>query len=47
MNTTNHAAETLLRLPQVLERFPVSRSEWYAGIKEGRYGYQCLPQVSA
>ena len=26
-----------LRLPQVLAVFPVSRSSFYAGIKEGRY----------
>jgi prophage regulatory protein len=26
-----------VRLPQVLRVFPVSRSSWYAGIKEGRY----------
>lgn len=29
--------ETLLRLPEVLKRFPVSRSVWYAGVKAGRY----------
>lgn len=33
-STTN---EILLRLPQVLARFPVSRSCWYAGVKCGRY----------
>lgn len=27
----------LLRLPDVLAVFPVSRSTWYQGIKEGRY----------
>lgn len=27
----------LLRLPQVLALFPVSRSTWFAGVKEGRY----------
>lgn len=26
-----------LRLPQVLEIFPVSKSAWYAGIKAGIY----------
>ena len=26
-----------LRLPEVLALFPVSRSAWYRGIKEGRY----------
>ena len=27
----------LLRLPEVLERFPVGRSTWWAGVKEGKY----------
>jgi len=27
----------LLRLPQVLEIVPVSRSAWYAGVKKGVY----------
>lgn len=26
-----------VRLPDVLKVFPVSRSTWWAGIKEGRY----------
>jgi len=26
-----------LRLPQVLDVFPVSRSGWWQGVKEGRY----------
>jgi prophage regulatory protein len=26
-----------LRLPQVLEVFPVSRSSWWAGVKSGKY----------
>lgn len=29
--------ETLLRLPGVLARVPVSRSAWWAGVKDGRY----------
>jgi prophage regulatory protein len=29
--------QTLLRLPQVLSRFPISRSGWYAGVKAGKY----------
>lgn len=29
--------ETLLRISGVLARVPVSRSAWWAGIKEGRY----------
>jgi predicted DNA-binding transcriptional regulator AlpA len=32
-----NAEEKLLRLPQVLQLIPVSRSHWYAGIAEGRY----------
>lgn len=27
----------LLRLPQVLELIPVSRSTWWAGVKSGRF----------
>lgn len=26
-----------LRLPEVLEVFPVSRASWYAGVKSGKY----------
>lgn len=38
MNNTKTQDETkLLRLPQVLQRFPVSKSSWYQGIAEGRY----------
>ena len=29
--------ETLLRLPSVLQRFPVSRSKWLQGVKDGIY----------
>lgn len=29
--------ETLLRLRDVLAIFPVSRSAWYEGVKDGRY----------
>jgi predicted DNA-binding transcriptional regulator AlpA len=32
-----HAEVTLLRLPQVLDLIPVSRSSWWAGVKEGRF----------
>ena len=31
------APEILYRLPQVLSRFPVSRSGWYAGVRSGKY----------
>jgi prophage regulatory protein len=30
-------AGVFLRLPQVLERFPVCKSKWWAGVKSGRY----------
>lgn len=30
-------AEGLIRLPQVLSIFPVSRSTWWAGVKTGRF----------
>lgn len=33
--TTSH--DGYLRLPQVLELIPVSRSTWYRGMKSGRY----------
>jgi predicted DNA-binding transcriptional regulator AlpA len=26
-----------LRLPQVLKRYPVSKSTWWKGIREGKY----------
>lgn len=29
--------ETLIRLPEVLKRVPVSRSGWWAGVKTGKY----------
>lgn len=29
--------DKILRLARVLERFPVSKSSWYAGIRIGRY----------
>ena len=30
-------ATGFLRLPQVLRLFPVGRSSWWRGVKEGRY----------
>ena len=33
----NSRNTSLLRVPQVLERFPVSKSKWWAGVKEGIY----------
>lgn len=35
MNNENH--EVLLRLPQVLQLIPVSRSAWWAGVASGRF----------
>ncbi|MBN2034829.1 MAG: AlpA family phage regulatory protein [Deltaproteobacteria bacterium] len=29
--------QRFLRLPQVLEIFPISKSTWWKGIKEGRF----------
>ncbi len=31
---------TFLRLPQVLARFPVAESTWWAGVKDGRFPKQ-------
>ncbi|MBI5656738.1 MAG: AlpA family phage regulatory protein [Geobacter sp.] len=38
-----------IRLPQVLEVFPVSRSNWWAGVKSGRYpaGVKLSERVTA
>ncbi|QJC56626.1 hypothetical protein HC248_01934 [Polaromonas vacuolata] len=30
-------SDALLRLPQVLLLYPISRSAWFAGIKTGRF----------
>lgn len=37
-----------LRLPQVLEAYPVSKSTWWAGIKSGRYprGIKLSPRTT-
>jgi prophage regulatory protein len=35
--TTSMSTAGLLRLPQVLNIFPVSKSTWWAGVKTGRY----------
>lgn len=37
MTATANTQENLLKLPQVLSRFPVSRSGWYAGVRTGKY----------
>lgn len=31
------ALPRLMRLPQVLEQIPVSKSAWWTGVKEGKY----------
>jgi len=33
----NKINDSLLRLPQVLELIPVSRSAWWNGVKSGRF----------
>ena len=37
MNDYNLPQTGFVRLPDVLKVFPVSKSTWWAGIKEGRY----------
>jgi prophage regulatory protein len=34
---SNPSPQRLLRLRQVLERVPVSKSSWWQGVKDGRY----------
>lgn len=29
--------EKLLRLPQVLERFPVGKTTWWCGVRDGKF----------
>ncbi len=38
-----------LRLPQVLQLFPVSRSQWWAGVRSGRFphGVKLGPRTTA
>jgi len=38
-----------VRLPEVLKVFPVSKSTWWAGVKEGRYPkpVKLGPKISA
>ena len=36
-NTKTLIPGGFIRLPQILELFPVSRSAWWAGVKSGRY----------
>jgi prophage regulatory protein len=37
MNRTGPIPNSYLRLPEVLRRFPVSRSTWWAGVKSGKF----------
>jgi prophage regulatory protein len=37
MESNERATERLFRLPEVLHKFPVSKSTWFAGIKAGKY----------
>lgn len=36
----NRRKQRFLRLPQVLEIFPVSKSHWWEGVRTGRYPKQ-------
>lgn len=36
-NSSPPPPSAYLRLPQVLEIFPVSKSAWWAGVKSGKY----------
>ena len=40
--------ETLLRIPQILMRLPISRSAWWAGVKQKKYpaGIKISPRVT-
>ena len=42
--STTENDTTLLRLPQVLEIIPVSKSTWWKGCKEGRYPQPVHPR---
>lgn len=46
--TTHKSREQLIRIRQVLEIFPTSRSAWYKGMSEGRYpaGFRLSPRVT-
>ena len=35
--TERHCREKLLRIKQILEILPISRSSWWHGVKTGRY----------
>lgn len=37
MTAADLSPQKLLRLPQVLELIPISKSAWWAGVRSGRY----------
>ncbi|MFZ2387550.1 MAG: AlpA family phage regulatory protein [Polaromonas sp.] len=37
MDQSRHSSDQLLRLPEVLKRYPMSRTSWYDGIQQGLY----------
>ena len=37
MTTMNAVEAPLMKLPEVLALYPVSRAGWYQGVKDGRY----------
>lgn len=45
--STGHGDDKFLRIGEVLRKFPVSRSSWYAGIKKGIYpeGMKLAPRT--
>ncbi len=49
MDNTNIPTMGFLRLPQILKIFPVSKSTWWAGVKDGRYpqSVKLAPKITA
>jgi prophage regulatory protein len=49
LDNSNTVAGAFLRLPQVLEMFPVCRSTWWKGVKTGIYpaGIKLSPNTTA
>ena len=49
MTATPLSDAGFLRLPQVLQIFPISRSAWWQGIKDGKYpqGVKLSPRCTA
>lgn len=43
-DTDNSEGIQFLRINQVLEKIPVSRSSWWAGCKSGRYPNEVPPK---